>query len=220
MLEENYRDVKESLTHTTRLIAVSKFKPKEDIERLYAMGQRDFGENRVQEWVEKQEALPSDIRWHFIGKLQTNKVKYLTHKVHLIHSLDSLSLAKEIEKQFSKIDGIAHCLIQVNIGNDENKSGIEPHLVSDFIESMKPFSYIKILGFMTILPIVDSEKTRALFEEMKGIFDQFKTLEHCGKLPQNVTIQELSMGMSEDYLDAQNCGATLVRVGSKIFGNR
>ena len=220
MLEENYRDVKESLTHTTRLIAVSKFKPKEDIERLYAMGQRDFGENRVQELIEKQEALPSDIRWHFIGKLQTNKVKYLTHKVHIIHSLDSLPLAKEIEKQFSKIDGIAHCLIQVNIGNDENKSGIEPHLVSDFIESMKPFSHIKILGFMTILPIVDSEKTRSLFEEMKGIFDQFKTLELGGKLPQNVTIQELSMGMSEDYLDAQNCGATLVRVGSKIFGNR
>jgi len=220
MLVSNYLEVLKSLNSTTKLIAVSKYKSVEEIQTLYSIGQRDFGENRVQELLEKFEKLPLDIRWHFIGKLQSNKVKFLVNKVHLIHSLDSSSLALEIEKQFSKANVIANCLIQVNIGKDENKSGIDVEELSSLIKLIEQCPHIQVLGFMTILPIVSPSETLSLFSDMQQLFQYYQAEEKRGNLPKNLSIQELSMGMSEDFLDAERCGATMVRVGSKIFGNR
>lgn len=220
MLKTNYRRVLKLIPPNVKLITVSKFKPIEDIKTLYSLGQRDFGENRVQEFLEKFEILPIDIRWHFIGTLQTNKVKYLVNKTYLIHSLDSLPLAKEIEKCFSKLNSIAQVLIQINIGKDHNKSGIISENIYEFIQELALYPHIKVLGFMTILPIVDIASTVILYKEMKSLYERYRALQSEGKLPSNINISELSMGMSDDFVEALENGATMVRVGSRIFGQR
>ena len=198
------------------LIAVSKTKPSSDIKTLYDAGVRDFGENKVQELTSKYEELPKDIRWHLIGHLQTNKVKYIVDKVHLIHSVDSVKLAKEIEKEAAKKDIIVNILVQVNVANEDTKFGLDNNEVLQIIEEISVLPHIKIKGLMTIAPFVDDgEENRKYFNQLKQLSVDIKA-----KNIDNVCMDMLSMGMSGDYETAIEEGATLVRVGTSIFGVR
>ena len=194
------------------LVAVSKTKPAEDILALYEAGQRDFGENYVQELVDKQAILPAAIRWHFIGHLQRNKVKYIAGFVHLIHGVDSFSLLKEINKQAAKQNRIIDCLLQVHIASEETKFGFdEQELLS--IQGLEALSNIHIVGLMGMASFTeDKEKVRIEFNALKTMFDLFSA--HYFPL----TI--LSMGMSADYPIAIEEGSTMVRIGSLLFGAR
>ena len=194
------------------LVAVSKTKPAEDILALYEAGQRDFGENYVQELVDKQAILPAAIRWHFIGHLQRNKVKYIAGFVHLIHGVDSFSLLKEINKQAAKQNRIIDCLLQVHIASEETKFGFdEQELLS--ILGLEALSNIHIVGLMGMASFTeDKEKVRIEFNALKTMFDLFSA--HYFPL----TI--LSMGMSADYPIAIEEGSTMVRIGSLLFGAR
>jgi len=196
-----------------RLVIVTKTVPIERISEAYQAGERDFGENRVQEWQEKKDALPEDIRWHLIGHLQTNKVKFVIGKIALIHSLDRIELADAIEKQ-AKAKGIAEvpCLVQVNMSGEESKFGLEPAKVLDFIRQMASRSSIKIRGLMSIGPLTEDESrirdcfraTRELFEGLKKEFSQYGW-------------DTLSMGMSADYRIAIEEGSNMLRIGSLVF---
>lgn len=199
-----------------RLIAVSKTRTVEEIKEATDSGQKDLGENRVQEILEKYDAFPTDIRWHLIGHLQTNKVKYIVDKVSMIHSLDRLKLAEEIEKQCAKSEEIMPCLVQVNIADEDTKFGLKKEEVVDFLKEMPRFPHIAVVGLMTIGPHVeDIEKIRSVFRELRELKEYVATL----ALPA-VKMRELSMGMSNDYIVAVQEGATMVRVGTTIFGAR
>ena len=226
MLVTNYNDVlnkvHESCNASGRnkdevtLIAVSKTKPISDIQTLYDAGVRDFGENKVQELTTKYEELPKDIKWHLIGHLQTNKVKYIVDKVHLIHSVDSVKLALEIEKEAAKKDIIVNILVQVNVANEETKFGFDNSEVFNIVEEIAKLPHIKINGLMTIAPFVDDgEENRKYFNQLKQLSVDIKA-----KNIDNVCMDMLSMGMSGDYETAIEEGATLVRVGTSIFGVR
>ena len=175
-ISENLHDIRKKLGNNVNLVAVSKTKPIEDIEEAYNLGVRDFGENKVQELVEKIEKFPKeDVKWHLIGHLQRNKVKYIVGKVYLIHSLDSIRLLKEIEKKYKEEDKVAKVLIQINIGEDKNKYGIRVEELENMIKACEECSNVKVQGLMTILPMEDDESCRRYFKQMKQIFDDLKS---------------------------------------------
>ena len=197
------------------LVAVSKTKPVEDILSMYALGQRDFGENYVQELLSKYEQLPKDIRWHFIGHLQSNKVKYIAPFIHLIHGVDSEKLLMEINKQAIKIDRVINCLLQVHIAREETKFGFDDEelmtlLAKDFPAQLKNIS---LKGLMGMASFTDNlEVVRKEFTHLKQLFDSAKN--------QTASFDSLSMGMSADYKLAIECGSNMIRVGSLLFGSR
>lgn len=213
-IEERIRSIERNLTDNVSLIAVSKTRNITEIQEAYNCGIRDFGENKVQELVDKYERLP-DVRWHFIGKLQRNKVKYLVDKVFLIHSLDSISLLREIEKQYGKNDKIANVLIEVNIGREDSKSGILEEDLKELMDAIEECKYIKVKGLMAIIPKGDDEKCRYYFRKMRNLFEELSTI-----IFKNIQMDYLSMGMTHDYRIAIEEGANIIRVGEGIFGKR
>ncbi len=199
-----------------RLVLVTKTVEPQFVLEAYQTGERDFGENRVQEWQAKKDTLPQDIRWHLIGHLQTNKVKYVIGPVALIHSLDRLELADAIEKQ-AKAKGIAEvpCLVQVNMSGEESKFGLDPAHVEDFVKRMPLRPSIKIRGLMSIGPLTEDEgKIRECFQKTRELWEHLKR-----KFPQ-YDWDVLSMGMSDDYRIAIEEGSNMLRIGSLIFGKR
>lgn len=217
---EQYKQInKEMELKSVTLVAVSKTKPIEDILELYQLGQRDFGENYVQELVDKQAQLPKDIRWHFIGHLQSNKVKYISPFVHLIHGVDSLKLLKEINKEAAKNNRVADVLLQVYIAQEETKFGLdkeELHLLIREFEQLK-MNNVRICGLMGMASFSDDrEKVRGEFRFLKSLFDQ------CGEVftSEHSSFTTLSMGMSSDYTIAVEEGSNMVRIGSLLFGER
>lgn len=216
--QSNYDKISGELNSSnTTLVAVSKIKPVTDIKELYDLGQRDFGENYVQELVEKAEACPNDIRWHFIGHLQSNKVKYIAPFVHLIQGVDSEKLLHEISKQGQKLNRIIHCLLQVHIAEEETKFGFEPEeataLIGNISSSSVQFPFAKVCGLMGMASFSDdTEKVKNEFRQLHTLYNQLKI-----KLP---SFNTLSMGMSGDYKLALECGSNMVRIGSLLFGAR
>ena len=198
------------------LIAVSKTKPLEDLQAVYDLNIRDFGENKVQELTGKIEAMPDDIKWHMIGHLQRNKVKYIVDKVELIHSVDSLRLAEEISKQAIKKNVNVNILVEINIGDEESKFGISADEVKVLVRDIAKLDNIKIQGLMCVAPyVVDSEENRAFFHKIKDL-----SVDIMKENIDNVSMNVLSMGMSNDYQVAIEEGATMVRIGSNLFGKR
>jgi len=212
---EVYKEMKKEIPEDVTLICVSKTRQIHELKEAYAAGARDFGENKVQELMEKYESMAWDTRWHFIGHLQRNKVKYIVGKVHLIHSLDSIRLLKEIEKQYAAKEEIANLLIQVNIGCENNKTGIAVEEMDSLIRACEECNYIKIKGLMATIPIGDAQHCSKYFAEMKSIFDNLKTFKY-----KNVSMDFLSLGMSGDFEIALAEGANMIRLGEKIFGKR
>jgi pyridoxal phosphate enzyme (YggS family) len=212
-----YQSVIEELkSSNTTLVAVSKTKPVSDIEALYQLGQRDFGENYVQEFIDKVPQLPQDIKWHFIGHLQTNKVKYIVPYVHLIHGIDSLKLLKEIDKQAGKNNLIIKCLLQVYIAQEESKFGLDEAEIEAIINELPNLNHVKIVGLMGMASFSDDEnKVASEFKYLQSIFTKYSTLE-----TPNFKLQTLSMGMSGDYKLAIAVGSNMVRIGSLLFGAR
>ena len=198
------------------LIAVSKTKPVSDLMEAYQEGCREFGENKVQELVDKYEIMPKDIHWHMIGHLQTNKVKYIVDKVTMIHSVDSIKLAREISKEAQKKQVTVSILIEVNVAGEESKFGVSMEEAEPLIRKIALLDGIKICGLMTIAPYVeDEEKNRQYFADLKQLSVDIAT-----KNIDNVSMNVLSMGMTGDYAVAIEEGATYVRVGTGIFGER
>lgn len=198
------------------LIAVSKTKPVPDLMEAYREGCREFGENKVQELVDKYEVMPKDIHWHMIGHLQTNKVKYIVDKVTMIHSVDSIKLAREISKEAQKKQVTVSILIEVNVAGEESKFGVSMEEAESLIRKIALLDGIKICGLMTIAPYVeDEEKNRQYFADLKQLSVDIAT-----KNIDNVNMNVLSMGMTGDYAVAIEEGATYVRVGTGIFGER
>ncbi|MCI8949475.1 MAG: YggS family pyridoxal phosphate-dependent enzyme [Lachnospiraceae bacterium] len=198
------------------LVAVSKTKPIELIQEAYREGIRDFGENKVQEIVEKHGAMADDIRWHMIGHLQRNKVKQVIGKAVLIHSVDSVRLAEQIEEEAAKQNILVNILLEVNVAKEESKYGFLLEETEEAILKIKKFPHIKIRGFMTIAPFVEnSEENRNVFQKLFQFYVDMKS-----KNIDNVSMDMLSMGMSGDYEVAIEEGATIVRVGTSIFGAR
>lgn len=211
LCEKSGRDPKECI-----LVAVSKTKPVELLREAYEAGCRDFGENYVQELVDKIPQLPDDIRWHMIGHLQTNKVKYIVGKTFLIHSVDSVKLAREIGKQSEKIGTISDILLEVNIAAEDSKFGFKPEEVPDAVREIALIPGVRIKGLMTSAPICeDPEENRIFFHNMKQLSIDIKK-----QKTDNVYMDCLSMGMSGDYETAVSEGAGIVRVGTAIFGAR
>ena len=210
--KEAYQQLNEELRLLNiTLVTVSKTKPVDDILELYDLGHRDFGENYVQELVEKAEQLPKDIRWHFIGHLQTNKVKSIVPFVYLIHGVDSLKLLNEIDKQAAKNSRVIHCLLQVHIAQEETKFGFDENEL--FGLDMGQFQNVKINGLMGMASLTDDmNKVRIEFKHLKTISQKLQA-----STPQ---LQTLSMGMSSDYKIAIEEGSNMVRIGSLIFGER
>lgn len=205
-----YEKIKQELSASkATLVAVSKTKPAADILELYNLGQRDFGENYVQELVDKEAALPKDIRWHFIGHLQRNKVKYIAPFVHLIHGVDSESLLKEINKQAAKNNRIIDCLLQVHIATEETKFGFDEHELNQ-LKGLHEFRNINIKGLMGMASFSDDMNlVRNEFKKLKSLYDKL-----------NIQFSILSMGMSGDYKIALEEGCNMVRIGSLLFGER
>ena len=196
------------------LVAVSKTKPAEDIKELYNLGQKDFGENYVQELVEKQAQLPGDIHWHFIGHLQSNKVKYIAPFVHLIHGVDNFNLLKEINKQAAKHNRIIDCLLQVHIAQEETKFGFSEHeLYNTNWDELHELKNVAVVGLMGMASFTDDmKKVRSEFKSLKYLYDKFEI--------RNSKFEILSMGMSADYKIAIEEGSNMIRVGSLLFGAR
>ena len=226
MIQENIKLVEENIkkacekvgrdVNEVTLIAVSKTKPYTAIEEALPTGVKDYGENKVQELCDKYEILPKDIKWHMIGHLQRNKVKYLVGKASLIHSVDSIRLAEQIEKEYAKADEIANILIEVNMAQEESKFGITSEETEQLVREIAKFPHIRIKGLMTIAPYTDNpESNRVYFRNMKKL-----SVDIENKSIDNVSMSVLSMGMTGDYQVAVEEGATLVRVGTGIFGER
>lgn len=225
-LEENLKNVEENIMAACKragrdrseitLIAVSKTKPVDMLQEVYDQGIREFGENKVQELCDKIEVLPGDIHWHMIGHLQTNKVKYLVGKTALIHSVDSLHLAQEIEKQAAKQEVIVPILVEVNIAEEKSKFGIHKEEAFELVKSIALLPHLRIQGLMTIAPFVeDPEDNRLYFRQIHQLSVDIKE-----QNIDNVRMDVLSMGMTGDYTVAIEEGATMVRVGTGIFGER
>ncbi len=216
---EAYQSIRKELdAKQVTLIAVSKIQPIEAILKLYESGQRDFGENYVQELVDKQAALPKDIRWHFIGHLQSNKVKYIAPFVQLIHGVDSLKLLKEINKEAGKNNRVIDVLLQVHIAQEETKFGLneeELNLIIGEFENLK-MTNVRVCGLMGMASFSDDlEKVRSELRSLKTLFDKYSSLSIA-----NCQLTILSMGMSGDYTIAIEEGSTMVRIGSLLFGAR
>ncbi|MEY3821068.1 MAG: hypothetical protein RL337_1249 [Bacteroidota bacterium] len=211
---EAYHSIQQAfLKQSVTLVAVSKLKPASDIEDLYKEGQRDFGENYVQELVDKQAVLPANINWHFIGHLQSNKVKYIAPFVHLIHGVDSLKLLQEINKQALKNNRVIDCLLQVHIAKEETKFGMDASELSDALEAAKLLPNVNIKGLMGMASFSDNQELVAT--EFKYLQELF-TAHQFDKQPAAI----LSMGMSADYPLAIATGSNMVRIGSLLFGAR
>jgi len=219
-LDQNLNSFKDKLSgYDCQLIAVSKTYPADTVLEAYGAGQKVFGENKVQELVEKYDVLPKDIEWHLIGHLQTNKVKYIAPFVHLIHSVDSFKLLQEINKQGLKNQRVISCLLQIHICSEETKFGLTFDEAEEILksESIKDFKNIKIIGFMGMATNTeDLTIIRKEFRSLKEFLTKCKSLYHTS----NVDLHELSMGMSGDFEIALEEGSTMVRVGSAIFGKR
>jgi PLP dependent protein len=220
IIKSNIKDLQAELQGTNaRLIAVSKTQPIEKIKEAYDAGQRIFGENKAQEMTAKFQALPQDIEWHMIGHLQTNKVKYIASFVSLIHSIDSLKLLEEINKQGKKVDRVIPCLLQVHIASEETKFGFDQREIVSLITNpaLPLFKNIRIIGLMGMATFTEDESTiRKEFKSLKKFFNDMA----AHTLPENMEMKELSMGMSSDYKIALEEGSTYVRIGTAIFGSR
>ena len=217
-IQENITKLQERISAGVKLVAVSKFKPKELLLEAYEIGFRAFGENYVQELVDKYEALPKDIEWHFIGHLQTNKVKYIAPFVHLIHSVDSFKLLKEIDKQAAKNERVIECLMQIYIAKEDSKTGMDKAEYLEMLESgeFKLLKNIKVKGLMGMSTFTDNmDLVQEEFRSLKNLFEQTRKIQ-----ADNILLQEISMGMSGDWQLAVEEGSTMVRVGSSIFGSR
>lgn len=219
--EEKYKEIISELKgQNVKLVAVSKVQSADDIKKLYDLGQRDFGENYVQELEEKHSMLPGDIRWHFIGHLQSNKVKYIAPFVHLVHGVDSFKLLNEINKQAHKLNKTVHCLLQVHIGQEETKFGLDENELKEIMEivNFDPAcsTNIQIDGLMGMASFSeDLNKVRNEMKYLKSLFDKFKSVSTA-----NCQLSTLSMGMSGDYKIAIEEGSNMVRIGSLLFGAR
>ena len=217
-ISENILKIKSKLPEGVSLVAVSKTKPISDLLEAYNVGQRIFGENKIQEMASKYNEMPKDIAWHMIGHIQRNKVKYMAPFVSLIHGVDSLRLLTEINKQALKNNRIIDCLLQVKIAAEENKFGLSENEVLNLLgsEEIKKFQNIKIVGLMGMATFTDNqEQLQKEFEMLKCVFDN---LTH--RKSSNFNLKTLSMGMSDDYPIAIKNGSTMIRVGSSIFGKR
>ncbi|MBR6621979.1 MAG: YggS family pyridoxal phosphate-dependent enzyme [Bacteroides sp.] len=218
-IQEEIKSIQERLPEHVRLVAVSKFHPIEALEEAYAAGQRVFGESKVQEMTTKYEALPKDIEWHFIGHLQTNKIKYMAPYVALIHGVDSFKLLKEINKQAIKAERIIPCLLQIHIAQEESKFGFSFDECRQMLEEgcWKELTHISIAGLMGMATNTDDENIiQQEFHSLGAFFQEIKD-SYFSNQP---AFKEISMGMSDDYPIAIAEGSTLVRIGSKIFGQR
>ena len=213
LIEKNLEKIKKQVGDNVLVVAVSKTKSIDCIKRAYQTGHRDFGENKVQEMTSKFNELPKDINWHMIGHIQTNKVKYLAPYVSLIHSLDSLRLAKEIDKQALKNKRVIECLIQYRISSEETKFGLNENEVLEIIKLKDNFKGIKIIGLMGMASFVDDQNIiDNEFKKLKILFDKIKL--------SNKKFKIISMGMTLDYNLAIKNGSNMIRIGSKIFGER
>jgi len=216
--EGNYKRIREELGGKIILVAVSKTKSIEEIRGLYELGQRDFGENYVQELSDKQQSLPQDIRWHFIGHLQSNKVKYIAPFIHMIQSVDSLKLLNEIDKQAKKIDRKIDCLLQVHIAQEETKFGLSEDELDECLHEVKENSrsHVNIRGLMGMSTLTgDARQVESEFKKLKNLFDKYSQ-----QLAKDGGEAILSMGMSSDYLVAIQEGSTMIRIGTLLFGEK
>ncbi len=216
----NLLKIKPTLPSTVTLVAVSKTKPISDLMEAYDAGQRIFGENKIQEMAEKWEAMPKDIEWHMIGHVQTNKVKFMAPFVSLIHGVDSLKLLEEINKQAKKNNRIIDCLLQVYIAEEESKFGLDEDELAGIIRFITQnsviYKNIRIVGLMGMATFTDNQnQIKKEFTHLKSIFDSYQNLKSV-----ICNLKSLSMGMSGDYNLAIECGSTMVRIGSSIFGTR
>ncbi|MDP5106766.1 MAG: YggS family pyridoxal phosphate-dependent enzyme [Polaribacter sp.] len=219
MIKENLLKIKQSIPENVTLVAVSKTKPIEDLQEAYDAGQRIFGENKIQEMVDKYDALPKDIQWQMIGHLQSNKVKYMAHFVDLIHGVDKLKTLVEINKQAKKHNRIINCLLQARIAKEDTKFGLTFDEIEAVLSSEKitELQNIKIVGFMGMATFTDDElQLSEEFSSLKNFFEAQK----AKTVLKNCNLEILSMGMSGDYQLAIKNGSTMIRVGSSIFGNR
>ena len=219
MIKENLEKIRATVPDGVTLVAVSKTKPVSDLQEAYDAGQRAFGENYPQEMRDKHEVLPQDIQWHFIGHLQTNKIKYIIPYVTLIHSIDTANLLEAVNKEAKKHERVVDCLLQFHIAQEETKFGLDLEEARQLLDSeaFKQMENVRICGVMGMATFTDDEaEIRKEFKHLKAIFD---TLKH-DYFPDQPQFKEISMGMSDDYLIAIEEGATMVRVGSKIFGAR
>lgn len=216
--KQQYQNILNELDGKATLVAVSKTKPAEDILELYNLGQKDFGENYVQELTQKYEQLPKDIRWHFIGHLQSNKVKYIAPFVHLIHGVDSFNLLKEINKQAAKNNRVIDSLLQIHIATEETKFGLDSNELETIIHSgISDLKNIQICGLMGMASFSDNMNlVRSEFKNLKALFDMSAPAFNI----QQSTFNILSMGMSADYKIALEEGSNMIRIGSLLFGSR
>ena len=218
MIKDNLQEIKNSIPEHVTLVAVSKTKPIADLQEAYDAGQRVFGENKVQEMVTKYDALPKDIEWHMIGHLQRNKVKYMAHFVSLIHGVDSFKTLKEINKQAQKHNRVINCLLQAHIAEEETKFGLSFDEITEIInsEEFNKLQNINVVGLMGMATFTDNEhQIKNEFSSLQNYFNSIKSISK-----DNLHPKILSMGMSGDYQIAIECGSTMVRIGSSIFGVR
>ena len=217
-IKNNLLNIKATLPEQVTLVAVSKTKPVSDLMEAYEAGQRIFGENKIQEMAEKWEQMPKDIQWHMIGHVQTNKVKFMAPFVSLIHGVDSLKLLQEINKQALKNNRIIDCLLQIYIAEEETKFGLDEEELASLLSSneIQELKNIRIVGLMGMATFTDNkDQIKKEFLHLKTIFDTTKELK-----TENCQLENISMGMSGDYQLAIECGSTMVRIGSSIFGGR
>lgn len=217
-IQSNLNTIKATLPENVTLVAVSKTKPVSDLIQAYEVGQRIFGENKIQEMTEKWEQMPKDIQWHMIGHVQSNKVKFMAPYVTLIHGVDSLKLLQEIDKQALKNNRIIDCLLQIYIAEEESKFGLDENELNELLTSVefKELKNIRILGLMGMATFTENQnQIKKEFTHLKSIFDSIRKLK-----TENCQLNTISMGMSGDYQLAIECGSTMVRIGSSIFGGR
>ena len=218
-IAQRLHEVKATLPQHVCLIAVSKFHPVESLMEAYQAGQRCFGESRVQELQAKHEQLPADVEWHFIGHLQTNKVKYIVPYVSMIHSVDSPRLLDEIERQAARIDRVVDCLLEVHVAQEDTKYGFSPESCIEYLtpEVLAAYPHVRFRGVMGMASFTDDdEQVKQEFEQLKQLFDHLRS----GVMGDAAYFDTLSMGMSHDYLMAIDKGSTMVRIGTTIFGER
>ncbi|GHA37196.1 YggS family pyridoxal phosphate enzyme [Salinimicrobium marinum] len=214
-ISENIKKIKAEIPSEVSLVAISKTKPNEDLMEAYDAGQRIFGENKIQEMTQKWEDLPKDIEWHMVGHVQRNKVKYMAEFVELIHAVDSLKLLKEINKQAEKHNRLIKCLLQIKIAEEDSKYGLDVAAAKEILQSeeLRKLPHVKITGLMGMATLTENEdKIKSEFSFLRTTFEAFKQ--------EQEDFTTLSMGMSGDYKIALECGSTMIRVGSSIFGER
>lgn len=218
-IKENLTEIRNFIPANVKLVCVSKFHPASDIQEVYDCGERIFGESRVQELTQKQPVLPGEIHWHFIGHLQSNKIKFIVDFVELIHGVDSFKLLKEIDFQAKKAGRRVKCLLQVFIAQEDTKFGFSTEEIKEMLTSdeFKQFESVEIAGLMGMATFTENQhQIRAEFKQLKTLFDELKN----EFFAENESFKEISMGMSDDFQIAIEEGTTMVRIGSKIFGNR